>query len=149
MKINQELIQEMEELLLSKKGVDAAEAKADPKGQEMKAKCLELFDEMVKADESHTLADAVARVKENETEVRAKIGKLVYEGRATEENIRAALSSLEVPANFNASNSCAVCTACTSCVVCGFCGLCVFSAAALAGGISVTSVTSTISAVNS
>lgn len=149
MEMNQELIQEIEAFLNSKKGVEADAAKADPKGQELKAKCLALFEEMVKADESQLLAGAVAQVKENETEIRAKIGKLVYEGRATEENIKAALESLNTGTDFNASNSCAVCSACSSCAVCGLCGLCFISGVAAASGISVTSVTSTISAINS
>lgn len=139
MEENKLFMQELEAFLKSKKGVPAEEAKADPEGQKLKGKWLKIVEDMKAADESGSIAATMEGLNANADEIRAKIGKLVYEGTATEENIKAVVEK-NIPET--QQNGCAVCSTCSTCVSCGLCGLCFIS------GIAVASVTSTISTIS-
>lgn len=147
MDVTNQMLQELEEFVSSKKGVDTEEAKADPKGQALKKQWLAVLDDMVKADESGTLASAMRQVDAGSDDIRAAVGKLVYEGKATPETVGAVLQEQNVDGAVDA-NGCAVCSACSACIACAACALCFISAVAVATTIGSVSVTSTISAIS-
>lgn len=143
---NKELMQELEAFLKSKKGVPNEEAKADPEGQKLKEKWLKIVKDMEAADESGNIKAMMERLDANADEIRAEVGKLVYEGNATEENIKAVLDKkniLEMQ-----QNGCVVCTACTACIACAVCAVCAITGVAAASATGSISVTSTVSAIN-
>ncbi|WP_298613697.1 hypothetical protein [uncultured Odoribacter sp.] len=145
--VNDAALKELNSWILSMKNEQFQIGEArNVSDREMKAKWLDKVEELRK--ENPEMTDAfIERIQKNAQPIREAIGKLIYEGKLNEEEIRQVLVEHKVLNDGKSvDNCCPTCTVCVACSTCISCAVCVMTGVAVA--VFSASITSTASAAS-